>query len=206
MHSSPETIKNKILCYRKRNLLTFNKGFGHQVFNICCKYNAINIWHGIVPEKLNPLHSIKKIIIAANLRNDLQIGRVHTCSFSTIFLSNPFIYQKNYHIPEPFDRTHYSRAPNDSPVLIKALLDPNSYMKECQHCGLQSKDICTHLLTQCQKLVDSRNIFHRKLSLYNYPHENFPQEPPKKNTLLTLAFGNNCWRKCLVNFLKYTGY
>ena len=121
LHSSPETIKNKILCYRKRNFLTFHKGFGHQVFNICCKYNAINIWHGIVPEKLNPLHSIKKIIIAANLGNDLQIGRVHTCSFSTIFLSNPFIYQKNYHIPEPFDRTHYSSVPNDSPVLIKAL-------------------------------------------------------------------------------------
>ena len=206
MHSPHETIKNKILRYRKRNLLTFNKGFGHQVFNICCKYNAINIWHGIVPEKLNPLRSIKKIILTANLRTDLQIGRAHTCSFSTIFLSNPFVQQKNYHIVEPLNRTDYSNYPNDSPVLIKALLDPNSYIKECRSCGLACKDVCTHLLTHCQKMIDSRNIFHSKLTLYNYPHENFPLEPLKKNTLLSQAFNNTCWRKLLVNFLKDTGY
>ena len=203
MHSPPETIKNKILRYRKCNFLTFNKGFGHQVFNICCKYNAINIWHGIVPEKINPLHSIKKIILTANLRTDLQIARAHTCSFSTIFLSNPFAYQKNYHIVEPFNHKEYSSSPNDSPVLIKALLDPNSYMKECQNCGFPCKDVCTHLLTQCQKLTDSRSIFLRKLSFYNYPHGNFPLE---KNGLLTLIFTNDCWRKCLVQFLKDSGY
>ena len=82
----------------KRNLLTFNIGLGHQLFKICCKYNAINIWHETIPEKLNPLRNIKKIILTANLRNDLRLGRAHTCSYSTIFLSNPFVYQKNYHI------------------------------------------------------------------------------------------------------------
>ena len=110
-------------------------------------------------------------------------------SFSTIFLSNPFIYQKNYHIVEPFNRTDYSSIPNDSPFLIKALLDPNSYMKECQHCSLLCKDVCTHLLSQCQKLVESRKKFYRKLYLYNYSHDNFPLKPPEKNTLLNLAFG-----------------
>ena len=169
----------------------------------CCKYNTINIWHGIVPEKLNPLMSIKNIILTANLRNDLQIGRVHTCSFTTIFLSNPFIYQKKYHIVQPFNCTDYSSFPNDSPIFIKTLLDPNSYMKECQHCGLLFKDICTHFLTQCQKLTKSRDIFCRKLFFYNFPKENLPFE---KNLLLKLIFSNVCWRKCLAQFLKDSGY
>ena len=203
MHSAPDTIKNRIVRYRKRNLLNFNKGFGHQVFNICFKYNAINIWHGIVPEKLNPLRSIKKIILTKNLRNDLEIGRIHTCSFSNIFLSNPLIYQKKYQVIEPFNRIDYSSCPNDSHVFIKTLLDPNSYTKECEHCGLRCKDMCTHLLTQCQKLTESRNIFHMKLSFYNFPMENLPLQ---KNALLKLIFNKVCWRKCLAQFLKDARY
>ena len=52
LHAPQDTIKNRILKYRKQNLLSFNKGFGHQVFNICCKYNALNFWHGIAPNKV----------------------------------------------------------------------------------------------------------------------------------------------------------
>ena len=130
-HSPPDCIAHRILAYRKQNLLVFDKGFG-QVFNICCKYDAINIWHGIVPEKLNPLRSIKKIIITKNLRNDLEVGRPHTCSFATIFLSNPFAYQKNYHLVEPLTMLDYSSYPNE-PQIHKALSDPCSYQKACQH-------------------------------------------------------------------------
>ena len=203
LHSPPENIKNRILSYRKRNLLSFNKGFGHQVFNICCKYNAMNIWHGIVPEYLNPLQSIKRIILSANLRKDLEIGRTHTCGFTTIFLSNPFEYQKNYHIVEPLNRLDYSSFPNDSKVFIKSLLDPNSYLKECQHCGLPCKDMLTHFLTECQELNEPRRLLNLKLSFYNFPQEHLPLE---KNVLLTLVFNNTSWRKCLGNFLNESGY
>ena len=157
LHSPPESITHRILAYRKQNLLTFDKGFGHQVFNICCKYNAITIWHGIVPEKLNPLHSIKKIIISKNLRNDLEVGRAHTCSYASIFLSNPFTYQKKYHIVEPFNKLDYSSYPNESQI-HRALLDPCSYKKNCQHCGLQIEDLFTHFLTQCPELIGTRRI------------------------------------------------
>ena len=87
MHSPLETSKNKVLRYRKCNLLTINKGFGYQAFNICFKY----IWNGIVPEKLNSLRSIKDIILTPNLRIDLKTGRTHSCNFSTNFLFNPFV-------------------------------------------------------------------------------------------------------------------
>ena len=93
MQSPLETIKNKILRYRKCNRLTFNKGFGHQVFNICCKYNAINIWHGIVSEKLNRLRSIKDIILTANLRIDLD----WTCTYLQLFYH---ILVQSFCIPE----------------------------------------------------------------------------------------------------------
>ena len=197
LHSPPDSIAHRILAYRKRNLLVFDKGFGHQAFNTCCKYDAITIWHGIVPEKLNPLRSIKKIIITKNLRNDLEVGRPHTCSFATIFLSNPFTYQKNYHLVEPLNKLDYSSYPNESQI-HKALLDPRSYQKNCQHCGVQAEDLLTHFLTQCSVLSKTRRLFQLKLLLYNFPNEDFP---PHKNLLLKLALNNACWRKCLANFL-----
>ena len=172
------------------------------MFNICCKYNAINIWQRIVQNKLNPLRSIKKIIISADLRKDLEIGRAHSCSFSTMFLSNPFKYQENYHIVEQFNQPDYSSFPNDSEVFIKSLLDLNSYLKECKHCGQYRKDIFTHFLTQYQELERHRRVFNLKLSFYNFPKEHLPLE---KNALLKLVFQNNCWRKCLVNFLQESG-
>ena len=141
--------------------------------------------------------------MSANLHKDLETGRAHSCSFTTIFLSNPFEYQKNYHIVEPFNRADYSSFPNDSKVFIKSLLDPNSYLKDCQYCGLTCKDMFTHFLTKCQELNESRRLLNLKLSLYNFPQEHLPLE---KNVLLTLVFNNTSWRKCLGNFLNKSGY
>ena len=40
-------IAHQILMHRKKRLLDFKRGIAHEVFNICCKYNIIHIWHGI---------------------------------------------------------------------------------------------------------------------------------------------------------------
>ena len=93
-----DTIISRILSYRKQNLLNSTKGFGQQGFNIFCKYNNINICHGIFPEKLNPLRSIKKIIMSADLQKNLEAGPAQICSFTTNFLSNLFTYTKNYQL------------------------------------------------------------------------------------------------------------
>ena len=147
---------------------------------------------------MNPLQNIKRIIIAANLRKDMQIARDCTCSFTSIFLSNPFKYQKKYHIVDPLQRPDNSTFPNDSKVFVRTLLDPNTYEKKCQHCSRATKDIFSHFLNQCPKLLKSRRLLELNLSLYNFPKQQFPLN---KNALLTLAFGNTCWRKCLANFL-----
>ena len=91
----------------------------------------------------------------------------------------------------------YSSYPNE-PQIHKALLDPCSYQKACQHCGLQIDDLLTHYLTLCPALSETRRL-QVKLLLYNFPNEDFP---PQKNLLLKLALNNACWRKCVAKFLE----
>ena len=112
LHSPTETVTHQILKYRKTNLLEFPKSLSMDAFNICTKYNVIQIWHGLAAGKLNPLHSIKKTITSQNLRKDLEVGRTRKCSFANIFLSNIFAYQKTYHIVEPFCRKSGFASPD----------------------------------------------------------------------------------------------
>ena len=121
------TTTFKILQYKKDNFLAFNKGFAHEVFNICCKYNILYLWHGNSANHINPLRAIKRIIISKNLREDLEKGRPKKCSFAKIFLHNPFAYQKNYHLPEPFCQPDLFETPNGRKRFVKGLLHPCSY-------------------------------------------------------------------------------
>ena len=42
--NGPEnSIAHKVLTHRKNNFLAFNKGFAHEAFNICCKYNVLHL-------------------------------------------------------------------------------------------------------------------------------------------------------------------
>ena len=106
LHGPADTLCYRILKYRRERLLHCSKGFAHEVFNICTKYNLMHLWHGIAPKgrlncRLNPLHYIKRVIISHNLRSDLEEGRTRNCSFSKIYLANPFLYQKKYQIVDP---------------------------------------------------------------------------------------------------------
>ena len=87
LNGPTDAITYRILKYRKDNLLGSNKGFAHEVFNICCKYNILQLWHGNAPDKVNPLHFIKRTIISKNLRTDLETGRTKACCFASIFLA-----------------------------------------------------------------------------------------------------------------------
>ena len=97
---STDSITHKVLKYRKENLLAIDKGFAHEVFNICCKYKLLHLWHGSAANHKNPPQAIKKIIISHNLQKDLDIGRKKKCSFVSIFLIDPKGYEKNYRLAE----------------------------------------------------------------------------------------------------------
>ena len=174
LHGSTDTVAHKFLIHRKRNLLDYTKGFAREVFNICCKYDAIHIWNGIVKGNLNPLRSIKKIIISANLRKDLETGRTRICSFANIFLSNAFRYQKTYHIVEPLRQIGYFKSPDARKRFFKALLHPCSYPEECSLCGQKHKDMLGHFLSTCSRISELRKTLNLKLALYNYPKDHLP--------------------------------
>ena len=201
LHGPKDALTYKILTYRKERLLDFSKGFAQHVFNICIKYNAINLWHGLIPSKfnrlLNPLQCIKRIIISKNLRSDLENGRASNSSFATIYLANKFLYQKNYHIVEPFIQANCFSSPQGRYRFIKALLHPCSYIEECLLCQQKYKDICEHLLTACTRTVEARTSLELKLTLYNYPRK----AHLRKTDILEHALSNKIWRKCFTDFL-----
>ena len=85
----------------EKEIPRFQQRFAHEAFNICCKYNLMHLWHGKAAS-LNPLSEIKKVIISRNLQKDLEVGRSKSGSFVSLFLTNVFSYQKNYHLVEPF--------------------------------------------------------------------------------------------------------
>ena len=202
LHGPADAICSKILRYRRERFLDFSRGFAGEVFNICVKYNTLHTWHGHGPpgrqnRGFNPLQYIKRIIISQNLRCDLEYGRTRNCCFSKTFLANPFTYQKNYHIVQPFSQANCFSSPNGRKHFIKALLHPCSYMENCPMCGRQTKDICDHLLTTCPRIPDPRKKLRLKLTLYNYPVKNFPLTKP---AIIEHSLGNRLWRKCFSEF------
>ena len=147
-----DAITHKILSYRRQKFLDFNKGFAHEVFNVCCKYNMIHLWNGIAVPHGNcnrrislsgvtkPFRLIKNTIISHNLREDLNTGRKRSCTFASLFLSSPFAYQKRYHLVEPFRQPSCFADPNGGKQFIKAILHPYSYSENCPKCGKQYTD------------------------------------------------------------------
>ena len=156
LHSPADTITNKILIHRKVKLLAFSNGFARDVFNICTKYNVIHLWHGHAAGDVNPLNSIRKIIISQNLRKDLETGRTRKCSFASIFLTNVFLYQKTYQIVQPFCQAKGFASQDGRKRFVKALLHPCSYLDICPLCRSKQMDICDHLITSCSRIPNRR--------------------------------------------------
>ena len=55
-----DNIAHKVYSGLRKNFLSGAVGYVHEIFNICCKYDRMDIWHGICPQKINP--RIKRII------------------------------------------------------------------------------------------------------------------------------------------------
>ena len=85
----------------------------------------MNIWNGIVSAKVNALIQIKRLILSHHLSKDLKAGRDIACAFTSIYLSNPSLYQETYHLVEPFGASDYLNFQNKR-TLVKALLYSDS--------------------------------------------------------------------------------
>ena len=204
LNSTAETPSQRILKHRQGNFLDFNKGFAHEVFDICCKYNVLHFWHGDAANlRVNPFRAIKNLIIAESLRSDLERGRDSKCCFATLFLRNPTETQKRYRILEIFRQPNCFDTPDGRKRVVKALLHPCSYPEQCTNCGRQYKDKFFHFLTDCQRISGYRKELLLRLSLYNFPSDRIPM---KKVEFMSQILERKVWRKYLAKFLVDTDF
>ena len=196
-------VTSKILKHRMDNFLEHNKGFAHEAFNICCKYNVLHLWHGNAANHKNPLLAIRRIIIAQNLRKDFEIGRTKKCSFAKIFLSDPNFHQKNYQLPETFRQPDCFETPIERKKVVKAILHPCSYEQNCDLCDDSYKDKFHHFLTSCPRLTGYRKELYLRLTFYSFPKDLFPMN---KTQFLERVLGHKKWRCCLAKFLTDTDF
>ena len=87
-HLKDRSITSIIFRHRRNQFLSTKNGFIHEVFNLCCKYDAIEILHGKLKGLSNPASYIKNKVVNFNLRKDLEVGRRRPYAFRDIYLSN----------------------------------------------------------------------------------------------------------------------
>ena len=163
----------------------------------------MHTWHGLAPPGgfnriINPLQYIKRIIISKNLRSDLEDGRTRSCCFTKNFLTNPFRYQKDYHIVQPFSSFNSFSSANARKRFIRALLHPCAYVDHCPLCNELTRDVRDHLIAACPRIPDLQKKLCHSLVLYNSPADHFPL---CNSSLIEHSLSNRLWRNWFAKFL-----
>ena len=158
-HSEDLNIASQVLKYRREQFFSTKNGFIHEVFNLCCKYDMIDIWHGKHKGIANPKLYIKDKILKFSLKNDKEIGRKRSCAFRDIYLSNVFSYQKSYHLVEPFTNRDFFSSASARSKIAKALLYPRAFSRKCIFCLLEFKDILSHQVFSCVKVEKQQSCY-----------------------------------------------
>ena len=70
-HSNEDNYAHIILNYKRRFFLESNVGFVHEIFNICCKYDCLDVWHLKREPKENKFATIRRIVEAYHVQKDL---------------------------------------------------------------------------------------------------------------------------------------
>ena len=196
-HVNDQSIAHRILKYRREHFFITKNGFIHEVFNLCCKYNVIDFWHGRLKGLTNPASFIKDKILAFSLKKDLTIGRNRSCAFTDIYLSNIFSYRKSYHLVEPFLENNFFTSASARCSVTKILLQSRASYRKCIFCSNESKDIFSHHLFLCPQQEDARRLLQRKLVLYNFPADKLSDKKIFFGTVLS----KKIWTKCFSEYL-----
>ena len=147
----------------RQNFLKGNQGCIHEVFNLCCKYSRMDIWHGLCPEKENPLMRIKKIVELYHLKKDVEVARKVNCIYTemTTFMEKKYTFEEKLKRIGQFENTDHRR------VFIYAMLETPSYEKDCKNCGKKVKDITIHGMEECEKVEHHRKVYRMRMRFYN---------------------------------------
>ena len=143
----------------------------------------------------------KKNSLWFHLSKDLSAGRKTECSFSTQFLSNPFIYQKKYQILEPLRKVGLFNSTDARKSFYRALLDNCPYTRTCPYCDGNFKDLLHHQLFSCHRLNKERAILlskFDKLKGSKLPDIQFTY----KHQIMSVALTNKKILNAYTSFLK----
>ena len=83
-HSNEENLAHSIYKYKRHNFLQSNIGFVHEVFNLCCKFARMGLWHGACPNTINPYKRISKIVEAYYYTRDIERARRAQCGYTSL--------------------------------------------------------------------------------------------------------------------------
>ena len=185
-HTGIEKDAKKVYQELRRTFLQSNVGYVHEIFNICCKYGRMELWHGLCPNKINPLARIKRIVETFHLQKDLEAARNARCVYTGLIN-----YKAKKYTMAPILRKlgRFQSAKHRSSFLF-SLLDTSSFERQCKHCGEMAQDITKHGMADCSKLVHQRKLFRLMMSFYSAPKE---VDLTKKEEVVHLALSKKCF-------------
>ena len=138
-------IPRPIPSHPVRNFLRGHEGYVHEIFNMCCKYGRIDIWHGKCPGKTNPLTRISKIVEEYHLKRDIETARKTDCTY----IGKMNLKQKIYTFQEKLKEPGRFQSTMHRGVFLNAILDTAKYKRDCKNWGKSVKDITEHGLAEC---------------------------------------------------------
>ena len=185
-HTSKEKDAKKIYLELRKRFLQSNVGYVHEIFNICCKYGRMDLWHGLCPDKISPLARIKRIVETFHLQKDLEVARKTRCIYTA--LTN--FKAKKYTMDAMLRKLGRFQSAEHRSTFIFCLLDTSSFDRQCKHCGLEAKDITKHGMEDCSMLVKQRKLFRMMMHFYNVPKE---VDLTNKAAVVQLALSKSCF-------------
>ena len=204
-HSVKNNFALDICKYRRSHFLESNIGYVHEIFNLCCEYDMMWVWHGTISSKLNPLSQIKSHVVKYHLKNDLETSSGSNCIYASQCLSTKK-YGKKYQLVNFLRHCGFFENAEHRRFFLYSFLDTGAYPRPCPKCGTVIIDTLSHALTACPKARKLRIVLRLKLLLFNANSLVSPTKFECKKTLYSLAMGNRLLRRSFCEFLVAFGY
>ena len=201
-HSEIKSFAHEIYKYKRTNFLESNIGYVHEIFNLCCEYNMMWVWHGTTTLKINPLTQIKNQIVQLHLKRDIQIAAGHDCIYSSLYLSSGQKTGK-YKLNKLLRSMGFFQSTQHRRFFLYSFLDTSAYSRPCPKCSSLINDVLTHALTKCPNTHTRQLRVTLRLKLLLYNAENASLSCKKQ--LFSQAIHSPLIRRALCDFLVSFG-
>ena len=156
----------------------------------------MDLWHGLCPNKINPLARIKRIVETFHLQKDLEVARNASCAYTGLINYKA----KKYTMDAILRKLGRFQSAKHRSTFLFSLLDTSSFERQCKHCGEMAKDITKHGMADCSKLVHQRKLFRMTMNFYNAPKE---VDLTKKEAVVHKTLSKKCFLNEFCQFLQF---